>query len=143
MLVAIFYIATTVKSVAYFLSNAMCAAHVKASTKSSCLSWPNPNICSMSLSLFDPFLGNRICPMKKALLKAAMTRLGFIPRQDEKIMEKIYKPVLNFLSHTKWKKANEILSDAFVDYRKNTNEGYSDCVTHAVATVEAFLPCSN
>lgn len=72
-------------------------------------------------------------------LNVYLTRGGLIPRQEDKIMSEIYEPVLKLLSDTKWKKVNEILSDSFNEYRKNTPDGYSNCVTNAVASVEAFL----
>lgn len=72
-------------------------------------------------------------------VKYYLTRDNFAPRQDQKIMKEIYEPVLSYLSDSKWKKVSEILSDAFVDYRKNTKDGYSGCVTHTIAAVEAFL----
>jgi hypothetical protein len=72
-------------------------------------------------------------------LNVQLTRLGFIPLQERKIMEEIYKPVLEFLSHDKWKKVNEILSDALSDYRKNTPQGYSGCLTKIISATEAFL----
>ncbi len=72
-------------------------------------------------------------------IKYYLTRDGFMPRQDVKIMEEIYEPVLNYLSDKKWKKVNEILSDAFVDYGKNTPQGYSNCITHSVSALQAFL----
>ena len=72
-------------------------------------------------------------------IKYYLTRSGFIPRQDNKIIEEIYKPTLDYLSDKKWKKVNEILSDAFSDYRKNTPQGYSNCVTHTVSALQAFL----
>lgn len=68
-----------------------------------------------------------------------LTRNGFIPRQEGKIIKEIYEPVLNFLSHPKWKEVNKILSDAFDDYRKNTPEGYSSCVTNTVSAIQSFL----
>jgi len=68
-----------------------------------------------------------------------LTRQGFIPRQEEKITEEIYEPVLSFLSHPKWKEVGKILSDSFDEYRKNTPQGYSNCVTNTVSAVQAFL----
>ena len=72
-------------------------------------------------------------------IKWCLTRDGFIPRQDEKIIEEIYKPVLHYLLDPKWRKVNTILSDAFSDYGKNTPRGYSGCVTNTIAAVEAYL----
>ena len=72
-------------------------------------------------------------------IKYYLTRGGFILRQDNKIIEEIYKPVLGYLSDKKWEKVNEILSDAFSDYRKNTPQGYSNCITNTVSALHAFL----
>jgi hypothetical protein len=72
-------------------------------------------------------------------LNILMLEDSFIPRQDEKVIKEIYEPVLVCLSDLKWKKVNEILSDAFSDYRKNTPQGYSGCVTKTISSVEAFL----
>lgn len=72
-------------------------------------------------------------------VKYYLTRDGFMPRQDEKIIKDIYEPVLNYLSDLKWKKVSEILSDAFSDYVKNTAQGYSGCVTKAISAVQAYL----
>jgi len=72
-------------------------------------------------------------------IKYCLTRDGFIPRQEEKIIKEIYEPVLSYLSHPKWKEVSKILSDAFDEYRKNTSQGYSNCVTNTVSAIEAFL----
>lgn len=72
-------------------------------------------------------------------LNVHLTRSGFIPRQDAEINKKIVEPVLQFLSDAKWKSVNNLLADAFIKYRENTPSGYSSCVTHTVAAVEAFL----
>ena len=68
-----------------------------------------------------------------------LTRLGFIPRQEEKIIEDIYKPVIRSLSHPKWERVNVLLSDAFNEYRTNSPDSYSTCITHCAASLEAFL----
>src|SRR3989338_8944872 len=72
-------------------------------------------------------------------IKYHLTRDGFVPRQDEKIIKEIYEPVLSYLSDPKWKEVNNLLSDAFTDYRKNTPQGYSSCVTNVVSAIQAFL----
>jgi len=72
-------------------------------------------------------------------IKYYLTRGGFVPRQEEKIINEIYEPVLSCLSHPKWKDVNKILSDAFDEYKKNTSQGYSNCVTNTVSSIEAFL----
>jgi len=68
-----------------------------------------------------------------------LTRQGFAPRQEEKIIEEIYEPVLNYLSHPEWREVSKILSDAFDEYRKNTPQGYSNCVTNVISAIQAFL----
>lgn len=68
-----------------------------------------------------------------------LTRQGFMPRQEEKIIKEIYEPVLSYLSHPKWKKVSKLLSDSFDEYRKNTPQGYSNCVTNVVSAIQAFL----
>lgn len=68
-----------------------------------------------------------------------LTRQGFVPRQDEKIIKEIYEPVLGCLSHSKWKEVNVLLSDSFSEYRKNTPQGYSNCVTNVISAIQAFL----
>ncbi len=68
-----------------------------------------------------------------------LTRQGFMPRQEERIIEEIYEPVLSYLSHPKWREVSKILSDAFDEYRKNTPQGYSNCVTNVISAIQAFL----
>lgn len=68
-----------------------------------------------------------------------LTRSGFIERQDSRIVNEIYIPVLNFLSLPKWKNAERELRDAFKEYQQKTEQGYSNCITHAISGLEAFL----
>jgi len=68
-----------------------------------------------------------------------LTRQGFMPRQEKKIVEKIYEPILCYLSHPKWKEVSKLLSDAFDEYRRNTPQGYSNCVTNTISAIQAFL----
>lgn len=68
-----------------------------------------------------------------------LTRQGFIPRQEEKIIKEIYEPVLSYLSHPKWKEVSKLLSDSFDEYRKNIPQGYSNCVTNVISAIQAFL----
>lgn len=72
-------------------------------------------------------------------IKYYLTTDGFIPRQDIKIIEEIYEPALGYLSDKKWKEVNKLLSDSFEEYRKNTPQGYSNCVTNTVSAIQAFL----
>jgi hypothetical protein len=68
-----------------------------------------------------------------------LTRQGFIPRQEEKIIKEIYEPVLSYLSHPKWEEVSKLLSDGFDEYRKNTPQAYSNCITNTISAVQAFL----
>jgi len=68
-----------------------------------------------------------------------LTRQGFMPRQEKKFVKEIYEPVLNCLSHPKWKEVSKILSDSFDEYRKNTPQGYSNCVTNTISAIQGFL----
>lgn len=68
-----------------------------------------------------------------------LTRQGFIPRQDKKIIKEIYEPVLRCLSHPKWEEVDNLLSDSFNEYRKHTKQGYSNCITNTVCSIQAFL----
>lgn len=72
-------------------------------------------------------------------LDIMITDNGFVLRQDPKIDKEIYEPVLNFLADKKWEAVNRDLGDAFADYLKNTPDGYSSCITHAVSGLQAFL----
>jgi hypothetical protein len=51
-------------------------------------------------------------------------------------MTEIYEPVLKFLSHSKWEPVNKILEDAFKEY---SSKQYSNCITKAVTSIQAFL----
>jgi hypothetical protein len=68
-----------------------------------------------------------------------LTRRGFALRVDEKIIEDVYVPVLRSLSSLQWNPVNSLLSESFAEYRKNTPEGYSTCVTKSVTALEAYL----
>lgn len=72
-------------------------------------------------------------------INIVLTRMGFIPRQEDKIIKKIYKPVLQVLSHSQWQPVNRELKDAFGEFRRKTKKGYSSCITHLVSSIEAFL----
>ncbi len=72
-------------------------------------------------------------------INVVLARRGFIMRQDKKITEEIYLPVLNFLSSQKWIEVNRDLEDAFKAYQEKTENGYSNCVTHGISALQAFL----
>ena len=71
------------------------------------------------------------------------SRQGFLPRQEPKIMENIYEPVLKIISAKKWELVSRELKNAFSDYLKKTEESYSSCITHTICTIEAFLQILN
>jgi hypothetical protein len=89
--------------------------------------------------VFDRFLEDLNEVFIQFGIKYYLTKDSFVPRQDTKIMKEIHEPVLSYLSDQKWKKVNETLSDAFSDYRKNTPQGYSGCITKTISAVEAYL----
>jgi hypothetical protein len=64
---------------------------------------------------------------------------SFTIKQDKKIIDEIYAPVLNFLKNDKWKLVSRDLNDASIAYLKNTEEEYSTCITLTVSALQAFL----
>lgn len=75
--------------------------------------------------IFEQFAVNQI-----------VTRNGFIPRQDEKITEKVYAPTLQILSDPKWKPINADLAEVFEDYQE---KNYAETITKAHRAVQRFL----
>ena len=88
---------------------------------------------------FDIFLERINDTFLQFGVKWYLTEEGFVSRQDEKIVQEIYDPVLAYLQDAKWKEVSRDLSDAFIDYRMNTPQGYSGCVTKTISAVQAFL----
>ncbi|MCD6384333.1 hypothetical protein J7M23_01010, partial [Candidatus Sumerlaeota bacterium] len=88
---------------------------------------------------FDNFAGDLNEVFTDFGINLYLTRQGFMPRQEKKIIKEIYEPVLNYLSHPKWKEVSKLLSDSFDEYRKNTPQGYSNCVTNTISAIQAFL----
>lgn len=72
-------------------------------------------------------------------LNVILTRNGIVFRQDKKITEDIYVPVLSYLSGKKWSPVNRDLSDAFRKFQEKTPQGYSSCITHAISALQGFL----
>ncbi|MFA5031679.1 MAG: hypothetical protein WC614_01545 [bacterium] len=72
-------------------------------------------------------------------LNVVLTRNGIVFRQDKKITEDIYIPVLTYLSGKKWGPVNRDLSDAFRRFQEKTPQGYSGCITHAISALQGFL----
>ncbi len=72
-------------------------------------------------------------------LNIYLTENGFIPKQDDKIIKEIFEPVLECISDEKWTEVNKLFSDAFAEFRKNSPNSYSTCITHTVSAVQAYL----
>ncbi len=68
-----------------------------------------------------------------------LTRAGFIPYQEKKIVKNAYEPVVNFLTDPRWKTAERELGDAFEAFAKKEEKNYSKCITHCFSAVQAFL----
>lgn len=75
--------------------------------------------------IFDQFCINQM-----------LTRNGFIPRQDKKILDQIYTPTIKCLSDPKWSLVNSDLENMFQDYR---NRNYQETITKAHSVVHRFL----
>ena len=65
-----------------------------------------------------------------------ITRNGFIPKQDQKILDEIYVPTLAAFSDPKWKAVSVDLNLMFEDY---SDENYSEVITKAHSAVHRFL----
>ncbi|MEA3369295.1 MAG: hypothetical protein U9Q24_02955 [Candidatus Ratteibacteria bacterium] len=91
---------------------------------------------------FDHFKGKLNDIFEQFGINIVLTRVGFVVRQDQKIIDGIYEPVLNFLSDQKWEEVNRELKDAFKDYQTKNASGYSSSITHAISALEAFLQLS-
>ncbi|MBL7129165.1 MAG: hypothetical protein ISS16_09310 [Ignavibacteria bacterium] len=96
-------------------------------------------ITNQAYELFDEFsnLFNDIS--QQFGLNIMQTRNGYVLKQDEKITDEIYIPVINYLSDKRWEQVIRELKDAFDDYQKGTEQEYSSCVTHAISALQAFL----
>lgn len=68
-----------------------------------------------------------------------VTRAGFVPRQDAKITEQLYKPTLTALSDPKWAPVSADLAAMFDDYRE---QNYPEVITKAHSAVQRFLQIS-
>jgi hypothetical protein len=75
--------------------------------------------------IFEQFAVNQI-----------VTRNGFVPRQDEKIVDNIYVPTLKVLADPKWQSVSADLVKVFDDFR---DQNYSECITKAHSVVQRFL----
>lgn len=65
-----------------------------------------------------------------------VTRLGFVPRQDKRIVKNIYEPTLEILSDPKWDSVNSIFREVFADFHA---QRYPEAITQAHNAVHQFL----
>lgn len=65
-----------------------------------------------------------------------VTRNGFVPRQDSKIMDEIYTPTLAVLADPKWEPVSINLAKMFEDYRE---KNYAEAITKAHSAVQRFF----
>jgi hypothetical protein len=72
-------------------------------------------------------------------LNIVLTPTSILPRQERKITTQIYEPALQVLADAKWKEVSRELADAFEDFQRGTPDSYSNCITHAVTAIQAFL----
>ena len=72
-------------------------------------------------------------------MNVVLTDNGFILRQDPKITEEIYVPVLSYLADQKWAPVSRDIGDAMSAFLKNTEEDYSRSITLTVSALQAFL----
>ena len=75
--------------------------------------------------IFDQFFINQM-----------LTRNGFIPRQDKKILDQIYTPTIKCLSDPKWSLVDNDLKSMFQDY---SNGDYQETITKAHSVLHRFL----
>lgn len=88
---------------------------------------------------FDSFSGQINSVFSDFGIDVFLSRTGFIPKQDEKIINEIFVPVLQVLSDEKWREVNKILADAFKCFTIKNPSSFSSSVTHTVSAVQAFL----
>ena len=65
-----------------------------------------------------------------------LTRQGFAPRQDEKIIEDIYQPVLKILSSEEYKDTNQMLKKAFKNFR---DKDFDKVIQNSINSIHAYL----
>lgn len=65
-----------------------------------------------------------------------LTRQGFMPRQDEKIIKDIYNPVLKLLSFNEYKDVDEILKKAFKNFKKGE---FDKVIQNSINVIHSYL----
>lgn len=71
---------------------------------------------SEAFEVFDRFANCLNHIFEQFAINQVLTRIGFIPRQDETIDKELYKPTLKALSDPKWRPVN--LTPMFEDFRE-------------------------
>lgn len=88
---------------------------------------------------FDKFADRLNDVFEQFGLNLILTRQGFINKQEEKITKEVYIPVIKALSSGEWIEVNRELKDSLNEYQRNTDQGYSNSITHSITAVQAFL----
>lgn len=91
------------------------------------------------LQEFDAFAATLNEVFDQFGLDVYLTRQGFMPMQEKKIIEMVYTPVLSFFTGSQWKEVNDLIAFSFTEYEKKTSAGFSICITTTVAAIQAFL----
>lgn len=65
-----------------------------------------------------------------------LTNSGLIPRQENAIIEDIYKPLFQFLSSPYWKPVNKEIEDGLRAFNKHK---FDHCIEHVSNAIQAFL----
>ncbi|TAL67051.1 MAG: hypothetical protein EPN82_15880 [Bacteroidetes bacterium] len=94
---------------------------------------------NLAFKKFDEFAKDFNDIFEHFSLNVLLTRNGLVFRQDKKITEDIYVPVLSYLSNKKWAPVNRDFFDAFREFQEKTPQGYSSCITHAISALQGFL----
>ena len=77
--------------------------------------------------------------LSKFGIKEVLTKDGFMPKQEDVVLENLTSPVLTKLGEEKYKEVNNHLRDALKNYRQSTPQSYSTAITQLVTSLEAFL----
>ncbi len=85
---------------------------------------------------FDELSGTLNHIFEQFSINIVITRAGLFPRQDENISKRIYIPVMDILSHPKYEKINNDLSDIIESYDERK---YPDVITRCHRLVHRFL----
>ncbi len=89
-----------------------------------------------SFQKFDRFANCLNHIFEQFAVNQLVTRNGFVPRQDSKIADEIYTPVLIVLSDPKWQTVSADLFEMFSDFG---DENYPETITKAHRAIQRFL----